>query len=51
MDCISALVSGLELCCFQRRQGYIFYKLSFFHSSDCSRIKSLVLELAVDYMP
>lgn len=50
-DCISALVSGLELCCFQHRQGYIFSKFSFFHASDCLRIKSLMLELTVDYVP
>lgn len=31
LNCISALVSSLELCYFQHRQGYIFYKLSFFH--------------------
>ena len=51
LDCISVLVSGLELCYFQHRQGYVFYKLSFFHCSDYSNIKSLVLEMAVEYMP
>lgn len=50
LDCISALVSRLELCYFQHRQGYIFYKLSFFHCSGCSNIKYLVLEMTVEYM-
>jgi len=50
LDSVSALLSGLELCYFQHRQGYVFYKLSFFHCSDCSNTKSLVLEMAMEYM-